>query len=65
MAVYGREPSRRVRARLRRTLRHELRHHIESLAGVRDLEEEDAIYIARYLERKQEKLEQEYDIDER
>ena len=52
MAVYGREPSRRVRARLLRTLRHELLHHIESLAGVRDLEEEDAVDLARYLDSK-------------
>lgn len=65
MQVYGHENRARIKRCLRKTLRHELRHHIESLAGVRDLEEEDAVYIARYLERKQEKLEQEYAIDER
>lgn len=49
MRVYGHDSPRRLKARLRQTLRHELRHHIESLAGVRDLEEEDAVDIARYL----------------
>jgi hypothetical protein len=63
MQVYGHENRARIRRRLRNTLRHELRHHIESLAGVRDLDEEDAVFISRYLERKY--AEQETDIDER
>lgn len=32
-------------------LKHEFRHHLESLAGERGLEIEDAIYIANYLKR--------------
>ena len=36
---------------LRKTLQHELRHHVESLAGNRDLEIEDAIYISRAKEK--------------
>jgi len=51
MQVYGHEPHGSIKRRLRKTLRHELRHHIESLAGVRDLDEEDAAHIARYLEK--------------
>ena len=33
---------------MRKTLLHELQHHLESLAGEKDLEIEDAIYIAKY-----------------
>ena len=38
----------RLRDELRKTLRHELRHHLESLAGERDLEIEDAYNIEAY-----------------
>ena len=37
--------------KLRETLRHELTHHLESLAGEKDLEIEDARKIAGYLNR--------------
>lgn len=40
-----------VRVRLRKVLLHEFRHHLESLAGERDLEIEDAINISRYTQR--------------
>lgn len=35
---------------LRHILRHEFRHHVESLAGNKDLELEDAEYLQNYLE---------------
>ncbi|MDR1060437.1 MAG: metallopeptidase family protein [Clostridiales bacterium] len=37
-----------LRAELRKTLLHELTHHLESLAGVRDLEIDDERKIADY-----------------
>ncbi|MCD7763821.1 MAG: metallopeptidase family protein [Lachnospiraceae bacterium] len=40
-----------VRGKLRKVLLHEFRHHLESLAGERDLEIEDAINISRYAQR--------------
>ncbi len=40
-----------LRYELRRILRHEFRHHVESLAGNKDLEVEDAIFIQNYLNR--------------
>lgn len=40
-----------LREKLRETLFHEFTHHIESLAGVRDLEIEDSIKLERYKER--------------
>jgi len=36
---------------LRKTLRHEFRHHLETLAGERGLEKEDANFIRSYLDR--------------
>lgn len=33
---------------LREVLLHELTHHVESMAGVRDLEEEDRIFLEQY-----------------
>ncbi|MCD8014022.1 MAG: metallopeptidase family protein [Lachnospiraceae bacterium] len=38
-----------LREKLRRVLLHEFRHHLESLAGERDLEVEDAINLSRYV----------------
>jgi len=38
-----------LRNHLRTTLRHEFRHHLESLAGDRTLEREDAAMLERYL----------------
>ena len=37
-----------LREKLRKVLLHEFRHHLESLAGERDLEIEDAIEISKY-----------------
>ncbi|MCD7833444.1 MAG: metallopeptidase family protein [Lachnospiraceae bacterium] len=37
--------------KIRKVLLHEFRHHLESLAGERDLEIEDAIQISQYTER--------------
>ena len=44
----GMEPE-KLRINIRKVLRHEFRHHLERLAGEKDLEVEDAEYIARYL----------------
>lgn len=49
--VYGHLDEQALAARLRRVLLHEFRHHLESLAGERDLEIEDAIQIAEYKRR--------------
>lgn len=49
--VYGNAPKQVWRDKLREVLRHEFRHHMEGLAGVRDLEEEDARFIAEAQER--------------
>ncbi|MCC8067048.1 MAG: metallopeptidase family protein [Clostridiales bacterium] len=37
-----------LREKIRKVLLHEFRHHLESLAGERDLEIEDAIELSRY-----------------
>ncbi|WP_283681084.1 metallopeptidase family protein [Parablautia sp. Marseille-Q6255] len=42
------------RQEIRRVLLHEFRHHLESLAGERDLEIEDAVAVSQYKYRKQE-----------
>lgn len=54
-AVYGHEGEGKLRERVRKTILHEFRHHLESLAGERDLEVEDAIRLADYRKRRQEK----------
>lgn len=41
-------PRERLREKIRKVILHEFRHHLESLAGERDLEIEDAIEIAEY-----------------
>ena len=46
--IYGHLPPGQFKIMLRKTLRHEFRHHIESLAGERGLEIEDARKIAEY-----------------
>ncbi len=38
-----------LKRRLEKTLLHEFTHHLESLAGLKDLEVEDRIFIHRYL----------------
>lgn len=48
-----------LKERIRKVLLHEFRHHLESLAGERDLEVEDAIELSRYKYRKQ----QQRDLD--
>ena len=40
---------------LKEVLYHELTHHIESMAGVRDLEVKDEIFIAEYRKKKDNK----------
>ena len=42
-----------LRIQIRKVLLHEFRHHLESLAGEKDLEVEDAVEIYQYKYRKQ------------
>ncbi|MFV0362277.1 MAG: metallopeptidase family protein [Suipraeoptans sp.] len=51
MEVYGNLSYNVLRERVNDTLRHELTHHLESLAGYKDLEVEDEVFLHRYLER--------------
>ena len=46
--VHGHLNAQQLKNKLRKTLRHEFRHHIESLAGERGLEIEDAKFLADY-----------------
>jgi len=46
--VYSGASIRTIREKLKETLCHELTHHLESLAGIRDLELEDHMYLERY-----------------
>ena len=46
--VHGNLPSERFREVLREVLHHELTHHLESMAGERGLEEDDALKLAWY-----------------
>jgi len=46
--VFGYLSSEQIKKELRKTLRHEFRHHIESLAGERGLEIQDAKDIKEY-----------------
>ncbi|MDD3337442.1 MAG: metallopeptidase family protein [Lachnospiraceae bacterium] len=48
MAVYGGAGQKFLQKKMRETLLHELTHHLESLAGEKDLEIEDAIQMAHY-----------------
>ena len=50
-AVYGRDTDKQMRLNLKRVLTHELTHHIESLAGERDLEIQDEIWMDEYFNR--------------
>lgn len=45
-----------LREKIRKVILHEFRHHLESLAGERDLEIEDAAEIAQYKMRKEQEL---------
>ena len=48
MQLYGKSPRPYLRRQLDRVLRHEFLHHLESMAGEKDLEIQDAIDLARY-----------------
>jgi len=48
MRLYGDAPEDVLRAELRGTLLHEFTHHLESLAGMRDLEIRDQIRLDEY-----------------
>nr|WP_320023947.1 metallopeptidase family protein [uncultured Acetobacterium sp.] len=47
--TFGNESLAEYKGQLRRVLKHEFLHHVEGLAGVQDLEVEDAIEIQNYL----------------
>ena len=49
--VYGYYPKDQIKEKLKETLLHEFRHHLESLAGEKDLEIEDANKILEYINR--------------
>ena len=51
-AVYGGGTHKNMRKQLRKVLTHELTHHLESMAGERDLEIEDARNMHNYFNRK-------------
>jgi len=51
-AVYPGATREQMRARLKELLAHELTHHLESLAGERDLEVQDAIDLHEYKRRR-------------
>ncbi len=51
-SVFGQLPPERIKEELRHTLKHEFRHHLESLAGEKDLEIQDAMDIAKYTDDK-------------
>ena len=50
---YGGCSEEEIRVQIRKVLLHEFRHHLESLAGERDLEIEDAVNISQYKAKKQ------------
>jgi hypothetical protein len=50
--LFGRLNHEALKAKLIHTLKHEFIHHLESLAGERGLEIEDARFIEKYLNRK-------------
>ncbi len=52
MRVHGSLGYEACKKELRKVLRHEFRHHLESLAGERGLEIEDAKFIRDYLKKK-------------
>ncbi|MCL6639305.1 MAG: metallopeptidase family protein [Firmicutes bacterium] len=47
-ALYSREPETVWKEELRATLLHEIQHHLEALAGVDDLDREDARILAEF-----------------
>lgn len=48
MKLYGSRSRDYIKSQIDRVLRHEFLHHLESLAGEKDLEVQDAIRLARY-----------------
>lgn len=48
MEVYGHLSRNELKIKLRETLFHEFTHHLESLAGLRDLEIKDENFMKRY-----------------
>src|SRR6056297_453319 len=50
--VYGHLSKGDLRKKLMHTLKHEFTHHLESMAGEKDLEIEDAKFIKDYFEKK-------------
>lgn len=48
MRIYGNRSHEFIRNRLRKNILHEFRHHLESMAGERDLEVEDQIFMEKY-----------------
>ena len=55
LAVHGRDPLSVFKRNLKKLLSHELTHHIESLAGERGLEIEDARKLGEFLRLSEEK----------
>jgi len=51
-AAYGNSSPKKMRKHVRDVLTHELTHHLESLAGDRSLEKEDAENLHKYFSRK-------------
>ena len=49
--LYGNSTEEQMKKQLEKTLKHEFVHHIESLAGEKDLEVEDAVKLQKYRER--------------
>ncbi len=47
--IYGHLSAQKLKEQLIHTLKHEFTHHLESLAGEKDLEIEDAEYLRKYL----------------
>ena len=47
---YGNYDEELMRTKIREVLRHEFRHHLEGMAGSRDLEIEDEVFLRKYLE---------------
>lgn len=47
--TFGNASLAEYKEQLRRVLKHEFLHHLEGLAGVKDLEVEDAVEIQKYL----------------
>ena len=52
MQLYGNSSREFIKSELDRVLKHEFLHHLESMAGEKDLEIQDAIKLAKYNRRK-------------